>query len=207
MTESEVTNSSEANETSWSGINVPGRSTSAPRLSASSDITGQKEEFNRDKVSSEVKYADGKSTGSRIDVSVRKIPFSHGQHMIQNDITVNEQNISETVGTKRSEEEDGIVKWSTLEENRRRLATAYTAWEIGKSQSVDRISSSIRTEFSSSQTDERVSQVEEVPSEGRWGGIDVPRRCLGYSSRWKSQDELAQKAGTKPCLHSFSILP
>ena len=186
-------------EQSWSGINVRRRSygshrshkqpedsfgrkrpeteetsrsrssVGASRSSASSSRTGRKESSNLDGASKETQFQDVSDRGQR---SIRK--------------TSNEEIQSS---------EEGYVKWSTLEENRRRLASTYTAWELGRSQSVDQFSSLNNREYSSSQVETPVTQSKETPDEGRWGGIDVPRRCLGYAYRWRSNDELSQKSG------------
>ena len=156
---------SETKETSRSRSSV-GES----RSSTSSARTGRKESYSLEGASKETQFRDISDRGQR---SIRKASDEEIQ----------------------SSSEEGYVKWSTLEENRRRLASTYTAWELGRSQSVDQFSSLTSREYSSSQVETSVTHSKETPDEGRWGGIDVPRRCLGYAYRWRSNDELSQKSG------------
>ncbi len=84
---------------------------------------------------------------------------------------------------------DGSVDiWgSKLEERRRRLSSENknTAWEIkSKPKSPTKPRSPTSSEYNAySETQFHEKQDE---TEVKWGKIDVPRRCLGYSPRWKT---------------------
>ena len=76
---------------------------------------------------------------------------------------------------------------SKLEERRRRLSSENknTAWEIKSSpKSPTKARSPTSSEYNTySETQFHEKQDE---AEVKWGKIDVPRRCLGYSPRWKT---------------------
>ena len=164
--------SPETDEISRSGSNASRNSFGASGSSAFSSRTGRKGRYSLDGALNETQFQDVSDGGQRRS---RKTSDEEIQ----------------------SFEEEGYVKWSTLEENRRRLASTHTAWELDRSQSVDRFSSSTNREYSSSQVETPVTQSKESTDDGRWGGIDVPRRCLGYTYRWRSNDELSQKSGNQ----------
>ena len=197
-------------EPSWSGINVRRRShgshkepeVSSGRKSTETDeILRSGSNVSRSSIGASGASASSSTTGRKgrhsLDGALEETQF--------HDISDGRQRSSRKTSDEEIQSlEEGYVKWSTLEENRRRLASTHTAWELGRSQSVDRFSSLTNREHSSSKVENPVTQSKESPEERRWAGIDVPRRCLGYTYRWRSNDELSQKSGNQ---NIFFVLP
>ena len=191
-------------ESSWSGINVRRRSYGSHGSHKQPEVSSGRKSTETDEISRSGSNASRNSIGASGPSTSSSRTGRKGRHSLDgalratqfHDISDGGQRSSRKTSDEEIQSfEEGYVKWSTLEENRRRLASSHTAWELGRSQSVDRFSSLTNREHSSSKLETPVTQSKESPEEGRWGGIDVPRRCLGYTYRWRSNDELSQKSG------------
>ncbi len=161
--QTEVATSTE-DGTSWTGINVPRRSASANKISS---LLGRRASQDR---------SEDPDTGSRsVADSLPEETHSSAQPS-------EEPKNSDIRDKWNAVQDQSSTKLSSLEENRRRLAaTTVTAWELGSAKSPDGIvSPSSHRDFSSPWSKE---EDEGPPADVNWGGIDVPRRCLGYRTR------------------------
>ena len=182
---------SDADGTSWSGKDVPRRSASTHRLS--SIISGKKENQGSDEGQSKFtplvkpeRYYQRRSS----DIPQHNISHNY-QHEIHEETTTSEEKQNTSAETKSSAADSSATKWFLLEENRKRLSSSHvTAWELGRSQLVDFSPLTSNRDFVSPWAREET----EPPPEGNWGGIEVPRRCIGYRSRRKSHGEVSGKA-------------